>query len=208
MYQPSHFREDRLDVLHALIRAHPLATVVTAGAGGLMANMVPMVLAPDGSLHGHLARANRQLAALGEGAETLLVFHGPQAYVRPSWYPSKAEHGRVVPTWNYVVVQARGTPRLIEDPARLKAYLEAITASQEQAHDHPWTVDDAPADYTERMIAGITGFAIAVTAIEGKWKVSQNRADPDRLGVAEGLARQGRSDISTLVLQRGAGGNA
>lgn len=203
MHQPPHFREDRLEVLHALIRAHPLATVVTAGAGGLMANMVPIVLAPDGSLHGHLSKANRQLLALCEGAETLLVFHGPQAYVRPGWYPSKAEHGRVVPTWNYVVVQARGTPRIIEDVPRLKAHLETLTASQEQAHDHPWSVDDAPADYTSEMIGRITGFEIAVSAIEGKWKVSQNRTDPDRLGVAKGLAGEGKTDISRLVLQRG-----
>lgn len=206
MYQPPHFREDRPELLHALIRAHPLATVVTAGAGGLMANLIPMILGPNGTLHGHLARASDQLAALREGAETLLIFQGPQAYVRPSWYPSKAEHGMVVPTWNYVVVQARGTPRVIDDPALLKAHLEQLTASQEQGRDRPWQVDDAPADYVERMLQGITGFEVAVTSIEGKWKVSQNRTEADWRGVAEGFAREGRADMAQLVVERAISG--
>ncbi len=203
MYQPPHFREDRPEVLHALIRAHPLATVVTAGAGGLMANLIPMIVGSDGTLHGHVARANDQLAALREGAETLLVFQGPQAYVRPSWYPSKAEHGKVVPTWNYVIVQARGTPRVIDDPALLKAHLEQLTASQEQGRDHPWEVDDAPADFIERMLQNIIGFEVAVTQIEGKWKVSQNRTAADWRGAADGLAREGQTELARLVIERG-----
>jgi len=198
MYQPPHFREDRPEILHALIRAHPLATVVTAGAGGLMANLIPMILGEDGTLHGHLARANDQLAALREGAETLLIFQGPEAYVRPSWYPSKAEHGMVVPTWNYVIVQARGTPRVLKDTALLKAHLEQLTASQEDGRDHPWQVDDAPADFIERMLRNIIGFEVAVTAIEGMWKVSQNRTEPDRR-----LARDGQTELAQLILERG-----
>ena len=203
MYLPPHFREDRPEVLHALIRAHPVATIVTAGARGLMANLIPMILGDDGTLHGHLARANDQLAALREGTETLLIFQGPQAYVRPSWYPSKAEHGRVVPTWNYVIVQARGTPRVIDDPALLKAHLEQLTASQEQDRDNPWEVDDAPADFIERMLRSIIGFEVAVTQLEGKWKVSQNRAEADWRGAAEGLAGEGQAELAQLIVERG-----
>jgi transcriptional regulator len=195
MYRPPHFSEDRPEFLHALIRAHPLATIITAGVGGLMANLIPMILGDDGTLHGHLARANNQLPALREGAETLLIFQGPQAYVTPSWYASKAEHGRVVPTWNYVIVQARGTPRVIDDPALLKAHLEQLTASQEDGRDSPWKVDDAPADFIERMLRNIIGFEVAVT--------SQNRTEADWRGAAEGLAREGQAELAAMVVERG-----
>src|SRR5215469_7386096 len=132
MYQPAAFVEDRLPVLHDLIRAHPLATLITAGPGGLIANFVPFILCEGGekgTLRGHIAKANDQVEALRAGAETLVIFHGAEAYITPSWYASKKEHGRVVPTWNYAVVQARGSPRVIDDPAWLRTQIGALTTT-------------------------------------------------------------------------------
>ncbi len=206
MYQPSAFREERLETLHALIRAHPLATLITAGTGGLIANLVPFILVDaggKGTLHAHIAKANDQVDALQAGAETLVVFHGPEAYITPSWYPSKQEHGRVVPTWNYVVVQVRGTPRVIDDPAWLRAQITALTASQENRRAQPWKVTDAPQSFIEDQIRAIIGFEIPILSIEGKWKVSQNRSAADRQGVYEGLQREGLSqEMARLVAEK------
>jgi transcriptional regulator len=205
IYQPDSFREDRIEVLHALMRAHPLATLVTAGAGGLIANLVPVSFSDGAVLRAHRANGNDQLPALRQGGEVLIIFQGPQAYVTPSWYPSKAEHGRVVPTWNYAVVQVRGISRVIDDPAWLRAQLDELTASQEAVRDKPWQVTDAPPAYIEKALGAITGFEIVVQAIEGKWKVSQNRSDPDRRGVADGLqATSGHAELARLVRLGGA----
>ena len=140
MYLPSAFREDALDVQHDFIRAHPLGVVMTAGPGGLMANHIPCLLYPEGE-HGvlrlHVARANPQLAELASGAECLVAFHGPQAYVTPSWYATKAETHKVVPTWNFVAVHAWGKPVIQDDPAWLRAQLEALTESQERPASCP-----------------------------------------------------------------------
>jgi transcriptional regulator len=204
MYRPDSFREDRKEVLYSAIRSHPLATIVTAGAGGLMANLIPMTVATDGVLQAHMARANTQLLALKERAETLLIFHGPQAYVSPSFYPSKAEHGRVVPTWNYVVVQVRGTPRVIDDEGWLRAQLVALTADHEQSRSNPWKVADAPPSFIDGLLGSIIGFEIEVHEIEGKWKVSQNRSPADRSGVADALEQQGDGLLASLVRMAGA----
>jgi transcriptional regulator len=200
MYQPASFREDRVEVLHALMRAHPLATLVTAGASGLIANLLPVSFSDGAVLRAHLANGNDQLPALRQGSEVLMIFQGPQAYVTPSWYPSKAEHGRVVPTWNYAIVQVRVISRVIDDPAWLRAQLEELTASQKSGRDKPWQVSDAPPPYIEKALCAITGFEVAVQAIDGKWKVSQNRSDLDRLGVANGLqATSGHTELARLV---------
>jgi transcriptional regulator len=199
MYQPASFREDRPDILYATIRAHPLATVVTAGTGGLIANLVPVTIATEGLLHIHMVRANEQLAALREGAETLLIFQGPQAYISPSWYASKAEHGKVVPTWNYVVVQARGRPQVVDDDVWLKNHVTSLTRDHELIRQKPWEVSDAPEAFIDDRLKSIVGVEIQVHNITGKWKVSQNRSDADRIGVAEGLDREGRSDMADLV---------
>lgn len=203
MYQPPAFREENLQTLHQLIRAYPLATLITAGAGGLIANLAPFILADageKGTLRAHIAKANDQVDALKSGAETLVVFHGPQAYITPSWYPSKQEHGRVVPTWNYVAVQARGTPRIIDDPAWLRAQIAELTALQENRRAEPWRVTDAPEPFIAAQIEAIIGIEIPILAIEGKWKVSQNRSSADRLGVCEGLENEGISaDMARLV---------
>lgn len=201
MYRPPAFAEDRLDVLHDLIRAHPLGLLVTGGAGGLLANAIPFTLVeegPRGTLRAHLARANPQVGALRAG-EALVVFQGPQAYVSPSFYPSKQEHGRVVPTWNYVVVQARGRAVVTDDAGWLRDQIGALTAAHEGPRATPWGVDDAPAPFVAAQMRAIVGVEIAVERIEGKWKASQNRPGPDRAGVAQGLRAEGGGAMAALV---------
>jgi transcriptional regulator len=207
MYRPTAFREDRLQVLHALMRAHPLAQLVTAGAGGLMANPLPFLIDSDvsekGTLRGHLARANNQLPALREGAEALIIFQGPQAYVTPSWYPSKAEDGKVVPTWNYVTVHAWGTPCIVEDADWLQRQLTDLTMAQEQARSEAWAVADAPAPFIATLKKAIIGLEIPIARIEGKWKVSQNRSEADSRGVVEGLRGEGGNEaMAELIADR------
>ena len=208
MYRPSAFREDRLETLHALIEAHPLATLVTAGSDGLNANLLPFTLAADrgdkGVLRAHLAKGNDQVAALREGREALVIFQGAEAYITPSWYVSKAEHGKVVPTWNYVVVQAWGTSRVIDDPAWLRIQIDELTRKQERDRSEPWNVTDAPESFVQSQIKGITGLEIEVSRIEGKWKVSQNRPEKDRDSVVQGLRTERRDDVmASIVAERG-----
>jgi transcriptional regulator len=208
MYQPHVFREERLETLLSLIRAHPLAILITAGSGGLLANLVPFTLVDGGgkgTLRAHVAKANDQVDALRSGAETLVVFQGPEAYITPSWYVSKREHGRVVPTWNYAVVQVRGTPRVIDDPDWLRAQIGELTATQENKRSTPWSVSDAPEPFISGQIKAIIGVEIPISTIQGKWKVSQNRSAADRQGVEEGLREEGISEeMARLVAQRGA----
>jgi len=205
VYQPIAFREERLEVLHGLIRAHPLATLITAGSGGLMANLVPFTLVDTndkGTLRCHIAKANPQINALRAGAETLVVFHGPQAYITPSWYASKKEHGRVVPTWNYAVVQVRGTPLVIDDPQWLRLQIDALTSAQEDQRAEPWRVTDAPEAFIDGQLKAIIGVEIPILSIEGKWKVSQNRSAADRQGVYEGLQIEGiNEEMARLVAE-------
>ena len=196
MYLPAHFEEKRPEVLHELIRAHPLGLLVTQSAAGLQANTVPFVLDADpaggpGILRAHVARANPLWRETRCDAQSLVVFQGPQAYISPSFYASKAEHGKVVPTWNYVMVQARGPLRAIEDAAWLHAFVTRLTDRHEAPRTKPWAVSDAPADYIATMLRAIVGIEIVLTALTGKWKVSQNRSQADREGVARGLADAG-----------------
>jgi len=202
MYQPPHFREESLAVQHALMRAHPLGLLVTLGRTGLVANPVPFVVdasaSPKGTLKAHLARANSQWQDVDPAQEALVVFQGPETYITPSWYAAKREHGKVVPTWNYAIVQAYGRMRIVEDPAWLLQQIAAMTDVQERARPEPWTVDDAPAPFVAAQIKGIVGVEIEITRIEGKWKVSQNRSEADRRGVASGL-RLARDDASQMM---------
>lgn len=207
MYLPSAFREDSLDIQHDFIRAHPLGVLATSGDGGLMANHIPCLLYPEGPrgvLRLHMARANPQWWELADGAECLVVFHGAQAYVTPSWYATKAETHKVVPTWNFVAVHVWGTPRIHDDPAWVHAQIGALTDAQEKARAQPWRVEDAPDDFIAAQMRAIVGVEIAITRIEGKWKVSQNRNAADRQGVAQGLAdEQGDAVMAGLVARRG-----
>ena len=190
MYVPSQFREDQVPVLHELIRQQPLAALVTSTSGGLYASHLPLLIDPEpqpfGTLTGHLARANPHWQEATPGAEALAIFTGPQAYVTPSWYATKAETGKVVPTWNYAAVHAYGALRFFDDEARLLALVTRLTATHEGKRDQPWAVSDAPADFVRGMVRAIVGFELVITRLEGKWKMSQNRPPVDVGRVVDG----------------------
>ena len=204
MYLPAHFEEERPEVLHELLRTHPLGLLVTlTAAGELQANSVPFVLDADpaggpGILRAHVARANPLWREAAAQTESLVIFQGPQAYVSPSFYPSKAEHGKVVPTWNYVMVQVRGRLRAIEDATWLHAFVTRLTDRHESKRARPWAVSDAPADYIQTMLGAIVGIEIVLTALTGKWKVSENRSAADRAGVVQGLRNDGVAQAELL----------
>ena len=188
MYQPAHFVEQDADTLLALMREFPLATLIRGGAE-LSADILPLEVERVGDgwrITGHVARAN-PLWREAAGQPVLLLFQGPQAYVSPNWYPSKAQHGKAVPTWNYAMVQAHGTLRAIEDPAWLRAFVTRLTERHEHGRSAPWHVADAPADFLDTMLKAIVGIEIVVTRLEGKFKLSQNRSAEDRTGVVLGL---------------------
>ncbi len=205
MYRPTAFREDRPDMLYEAIRAHPLGTLVTYGVSGLMANAVPFTLRVDPAssvLRAHLANANDQLAHLRQGSPVLVIFQGPQAYVSPSWYATKREHGKVVPTWNYVVVQVHGTPIIIEDRQWLREQIDELTSIHERGRAEPWSLDDAPEDFGAALMKGITGIEIPIERVEGTWKVSQNQPSANRIGVECGLRADGHADMADEVAIR------
>jgi transcriptional regulator len=195
MYQPLPHRQESLEAQHALIRSHPLGLLISHGAAGLEANSIPFLIDPNaskfGTLQAHMARANGQWRSLSEASEVLVVFQGADHYITPGWYQTKRETGKVVPTWNYVMVQARGRPRVIEDAAWLRVQIEALTNKHESRRSAPWAVSDAPADFIEAQIKAIVGVEIEIAAISGKWKASQNRPVADRLGVIAGLEALG-----------------
>jgi len=203
VYLPSHFTETRPEVLYALIQAQPLAVLVTAGAAGLDANHLPLCLALDvageATLLGHVARANPLWRFAGAELEALAIFQGPQAYVSPSWYPSKREHGKVVPTWNYVVVHAHGRLRIHDDPAWVRRLLDRLTAQMESPRAQPWAVSDAPHDYIEKMVAQVVGLELRVERLVGKWKVSQNQPAANRAGVIAGLEAERAPGAEAMV---------
>jgi transcriptional regulator len=191
VYIPTANEEKRVPVMHALIASNPLAALVTMGASGLIASHIPMVLEDDGSpfglLRGHVARSNTQWSDLSPTIDALAIFAGPQHYISPSWYPAKAEHGKVVPTWNYAVVHAYGPIRVIEDKHWLRAHVSRLTTIHEAGFAEPWKVSDAPEEYLAALLNGIVGIELSIRRLEGKWKMSQNRSQEDREGVATGL---------------------
>lgn len=179
--------------LHALVRQHPLATLVVAHEGALHVNHIPLYLDPSdgeqGTLVGHMARANGLWPLLPQAA--VAVFHGPQAYVSPSWYPSKAVDGKQVPTWNYATVHAHGSLRSFDDPTELRTALHTLTHTQEAHRSPPWGLDDAPSDYIDKLLRAIVGIRLRVQRWEGVWKMGQNRSATDHQGVVQGLRAQG-----------------
>ena len=197
MYLPGHFAETRGEVLHALLREHPFATLVTQSDKGLNADHLPLHLATEvascGALQGHVARANPLWRHAAE-TEVLAIFHGAQAYVTPSWYATKRADGKAVPTWNYVVVHARGRLRAIDDPVWLRRQLETLVAQHEAGFAEPWHIADAPPDYIDTMLGAIVGIEIVISELTGKWKTSQNQPAVNRAGVVAGLRRQGSDD--------------
>jgi transcriptional regulator len=191
MYVPNANREDRLAVLHKLMEDQPFASLITVGSSGLFASHIPMVLEQNGAkgvLRGHLSRANTQWRDYSPSVEALAIFSGPQHYITPSWYPEKRETKKVVPTWNYVVVHAYGYLKVIADGEWLMAHLSQLTNIHEAGLPVPWQVGDGPADYIASQLKGIVGLEMAIERLEGKWKISQNRSEQDRDGVAKGLA--------------------
>lgn len=188
--RPDHRFDDR-DAQFALIEEHALGAWVLAGADGLVANHIPFLLdrhrGPHGTLVGHVARANPIWRALAAGTPSLVMFQGPQSYITPNWYPGKAEHGKVVPTWDYAVVHAHGVARAVEDRAWLMDMLDRLTNAQEAAQPAPWKASDAPSDYIEKLLRAIVGIEIPIDRLEGKLKASQDEAVRDRLGTVEGL---------------------
>jgi transcriptional regulator len=212
MYQPAHHREDRLDVQHALMRAFPLGTLVTLGPSGLVANHIPFLIDPEasklGTLRAHVARANLQWRDFDPSREALVIFQGAERYITPSWYETKRETGKVVPTWNYAVVHAYGPIRAIEDQAWLRKQIEDLTRFNEAARAEPWQVTDAPESFVAAMARGIVGIEIEIARIEGKWKVSQNRPAADRRGVVDGLGGEAGAlaqEMAELVEEFGRG---
>lgn len=189
MYCPDAFTEDRPQLLAALIRAHPLGLLITAGTEGPQANAVPFDLTPDGrQLRAHLARANPQLDDLRAGTPALVVFQGEHSYITPALYPDKATTGKVVPTWNYLMVQARGPMHVTDDATWLRDQIDALTTRMEAPAPAPWAVSDAPDPYIAAMLRGITGIEMTLTDLRGKWKAGQNRPPADRQSLAHALA--------------------
>jgi transcriptional regulator len=203
MYIPKHFDEPRIDVMQTLIRDYPLATLVTLSADGINANHIPLHLTDDGSpygsLRGHVARSNPLWTDFDPQAEVLVVFQAENAYISPSWYASKQQTGKVVPTWNYAAVHAYGTLRIIDDPAWIRRQLEAMTDEFEAEFPEPWSISDAPADFTERLITQIIGIEISVTRLQSKWKVSQNQPPENRSSVIEALREAEHPAMANLV---------
>src|SRR5688572_6215801 len=203
MYLPAFYREDRREVQFELIRTHSLGLLISGGTDGLMANPVPFAAYPtegsSGVLRAHVARANPQWQALANGAECLVVFQGPHAYISPTWYPSKAETHRTVPTWNYATVHAWGRPVIHDDAGWLRRQIDDLTQAHEDSRPQPWKVSDAPADFVAAQLKAIVGIEIAVTRIEAKWKMSQNRNEADRRGVVAGLQAEGSSESAAVA---------
>lgn len=203
MYTPKHFEEPRPEVMHELMRARPLSTLITMTSSGLNANHIPLHLidtpAPFGTLRGHVARANPVWSDFKKDVEVLAIFHGPDSYITPSWYATKQETGKVVPTWNYAVVHAYGTLRVIDDAAWIRAQLEALTDHNEKNFTKPWAVADAPHEYTEKLITAIVGIEIVITRLSGKWKVSQNQPAQNQAGVIAGLSNSKLCDAEAMA---------
>jgi len=203
MYLPKHFAEQRPAELHRLMRDFPLATLVTRTAAGLDANHIPLELDADrgalGTLQGHIARANPLWQEVPDGAEVLAIFRGSEGYISPSWYPSKHETHRHVPTWNYEVVHAHGKLRVIDDVRFVRGVVARLTRRHEAAEPVPWKMGDAPADYLDQMVKMIVGIEVEITRLEGKRKLGQNREAGDLQGAVQALRERGKTDLSEAM---------
>lgn len=190
MYVPAPYRETRREVMLAAIGARSFGTLITAGSAGLKLSHVPFALAGDldaEMLIAHVARSNPQWRDIAGGAETVASFLVDDGYISPGWYPGKAETGKVVPTWNYVAVEARGTATVVEDPGQLLELVDILTARHERGRSAPWSTADAPAEYTNALLRGIVGVRMQINELTGAWKLDQNKQSADRLGAAEAL---------------------
>ena len=209
MYLPSHFEETRVDVLHDLMRQHPLASLVTLGTQGLNANHLPFEVdaapAPYGTLRGHVARANPVWRDYSRDTEALVIFHGPQVYISPSWYETKKQTGEVVPTYNYAVVHAYGRVQIVDDRSWLRDLVTRLTERFESGRPAPWQVSDAPQPFIDKQLGAIVGIEIVISKLTGKWKASQNRPAADRASVVEALGATAEADslaMARLIKER------
>lgn len=215
MYLPGHFREHRVAPLQRLIRERPLASVVTVEGGTSFVDHLPLCLCTGSSrlglLQGHVAKANPLWRRQPAGTEVLAVFHGPEAYISPSWYPTKAEHGKAVPTWNYVAVHAYGRIQAKEDESWISRHLAELTATHEAAFDPPWRISDAPESFIGQLLGAVVGIEIEITRLVGKWKASQNQPPSNREGVWRGLIATGQpacGEMAAIVKDSGGCGAA
>lgn len=203
MYIPAHFEEKNTEVLHRLIDAHSFGTLITLGPAELNANHLPFELDRSagqfGTLRTHVARANPVWQDTSSAINALAIFEGPAAYVSPGWYPSKQATGMAVPTYNYMVVHAYGPLQIVDDPVWMRAFLHRLTTRHEASQPVPWKLDEAPADYIDKMMKAIVGIEIPILKLQGKWKVSQNRQLADRSGVAQGLRGQGTPEALAMA---------
>ena len=202
MYVPSHFEESRTEVMHELIRAHGLGTLVTLDDSGLNANHIPFEIDAEGEfgvLRAHVARANPVWKNFSRSIDAMVVFQGAQAYITPSWYETKKTDGKVVPTYNYISVHAYGELRAIEDKAWLRQFVGRLTDRYEAPRSAPWAVSDAPDEYIDKMLGAIVGIEIPVKRLVGKWKVSQNRPAVDRANVVAGLTEVGSDEARAMA---------
>ncbi|MCH9742435.1 MAG: FMN-binding negative transcriptional regulator [Proteobacteria bacterium] len=202
MYIPAHFSESDTEKMYQFIQRRSFGTLVVLTSQGLEANSIPFVLhnghSEHGILQGHIARANAVWQRFSSDVNALVIFQGHDAYISPSWYPTKQEHGKVVPTWNYVAVHVSGKLKVIEDSVWLYRHLNELTEQHESSFSHPWRVDDAPKEFTDRLVNGIIGLEMTITDIVGKWKVSQNQPQQNRLAVARMLQEQG-NDLANEI---------
>lgn len=203
MYLPPYHRFTDRPAILSLIDAHPLGAWVCQGDGELIANHIPFLLdrtrGANGSLIGHVSRANGVWRSLTSSTPSVVMFQGPQSYITPGWYPGKTEHGKVVPTWDYVVAHVHGVARAMDDKAWLLDMLDRLTHSQESARTRPWRISDAPADYIDRLLRAIVGIEIPIDRLEGKLKLSQDEALADRIGTINGLREEPREAAQALA---------
>jgi transcriptional regulator len=203
MYTPKHFEERDVTVLHTLIRSHPLGAWVTQAKEGLVVNHIPFLVDSTrgeyGTIIGHVARANPIWKSLTKEMASVVIFQGPQTYITPSWYPTKHAHGKAVPTWNYAVVHVHGIPCAIEDRDWLLKHVTELSDLHELESAVPWSVSDAPPDYIDTMLKAIVGIEIPISTVLGKWKTSQNRPLPDKLGTIAGLYERGDASSKQMA---------
>jgi len=205
MYTPQQFKVEDASEAHALMRAHPFAVLVTHGSDGLLGTHLPTVLkvddqSPLGRIECHVARPNPQWRGVAQDADALVIYQGAEAYIRPGWYPSKAEHAKVVPTWNYAAVHAYGRLEIVQDPSWLLAHVSELSRQQEAPYAEPWSTSDAPENFITMLARGIVGLKLTISRLEGKEKMSQNREARDRAGVVEGLAQRAQGDDATAAV--------
>lgn len=203
MYLPEQFAEQRVEELQRIMRDFPLGTIVTHTSQGLDANHIPFELDAErgacGTLQGHIARANPLWTDFPSGADVLVIFHGNDGYISPSWYPSKQETHRHVPTWNYEVVHAHGKLRIVDDEKFVRGVLARLTRRHEAAEPRPWKMGDAPADYLDQMLKMIVGIEVEISRVQGKRKLGQNRDARDLEGAVRALRDRGQTALADAM---------